>query len=61
MRKSWSLSFESIWFKRCLTSSDSDRLFIAQGDKDISYLKRINILNHLALLAACQKKMKGVE
>jgi hypothetical protein len=44
-----------------LISSDSHRLFIAQGDKDISYLKRINILNHLALLAACQKKMKGVE
>jgi len=33
----------------CLTSSDSDRLFIAQGDKDISYLKRINILNHVRL------------
>jgi hypothetical protein len=45
MRKSWSLSFESIWFKRCLTSAESDRLFIAQGDKDISYLKRTTIQN----------------
>ena len=40
----------------CLTSSDSDRLFIAQGDKDITYQKRINIQKPTALPTAYQTK-----